>query len=107
MVEQISTLLPTGSTCRSRWKCPDGCFNPWKAHKGVGFWQELCPVERTPHRSGISGRICDPMLEQSVPGGLYPVESTHAGTVLEELQTMGRTNVEEVNETLYPLGRTP
>jgi len=33
------------------------------------------------------------MLEQSVPEGLHPVEKTHAGAVLEELQPMGGTHV--------------
>ncbi|OPJ73590.1 hypothetical protein AV530_005913 [Patagioenas fasciata monilis] len=34
-----------------------------------------------------------PMLEQSVPEGLYPMERTHAGEVHKELQPMRRTHV--------------
>ena len=40
-------------------------------------------------------------LEFSVPEGLYPVERTHAGAVLEELQPMGRTHVGEGREGSY------
>lgn len=43
------------------------------------------------------------MLENSVPEGLYPVERTHAGAVIEELQPMGRPHVGEVQEALQPM----
>jgi len=38
---------------------------------------------------------------------LHLVERTHAGVVLEELQPMGRSQVREVQEGLYPMGGTP
>jgi len=34
------------------------------------------------------------VLEQSVPEGLYPMERTHAGAVLEELQPIGNNHIE-------------
>ncbi|PKU45188.1 hypothetical protein llap_4489 [Limosa lapponica baueri] len=46
-------------------------------------WQDLSPHE-------------GPMLEQSVPEGLHPVERTHAEEVHEELQPVGRTHVGEI-----------
>jgi len=44
----------------------------WRAHVGAGF---------------LAGTVAfgEPMLDQSVPKGLYPVERTHAGADLEEL----------------------
>lgn len=48
-----------------------------------------------------------PTLEQSIPEGWHPVESTHAGAVLEELWTMGRAYTAEGHEGLYPMGRDP
>lgn len=36
----------------------------------------------TPHLQDLQ----DPTLHQSVPVGLYPMERTHSGAVLEELQ---------------------
>ncbi|KAK4811346.1 hypothetical protein QYF61_027588 [Mycteria americana] len=44
----------------------------------------------------------EPMLEQSFPEGLQPMEMTHTGAVLEELQPMGRTHVGD-REGLSPL----
>jgi len=40
------------------------------------FWQDLWP------RGG-------PMVEQSVPEGLHPMEGTDTGAVIEELQPVG------------------
>ncbi|GAB0204569.1 zinc finger and BTB domain-containing protein 5 [Grus japonensis] len=52
--------------------------------------------------------ICwGPMLEQSGPEGLHPVEGTHAGAVGEELQPMGRTHIGEIGGGLSPVGGTP
>ena len=48
-----------------------------------------------------------PTLEQSVPEGLYIMERTCSGPVLEELQPVGRTHVGEVHEELSPMGGTP
>ncbi|GAB0181827.1 zinc finger and BTB domain-containing protein 5 [Grus japonensis] len=53
-------------------------------------WQDLWP------RGG-------PMLEQSAPEGLHPMEGTHTGAVHEELQPMGRTDVGEVHGGLSPV----
>ena len=47
-------------------------------------WQDVWPVG-------------GPLPEQSIPEGLYPMERTHAGTVLEELQPVGRTHVGAVH----------
>jgi len=38
----------------------------------------------------------DPMVEQSIPEGLYLMERTRAGAVREELQLVGRNNIGEV-----------
>jgi len=46
------------------------------------------------------------MLDQSIPGGLHPVERTYAGALLEELQPMERTHAGAVHEALYPVGGT-
>ncbi|PKU44323.1 suppression of tumorigenicity 5 protein isoform x4 [Limosa lapponica baueri] len=35
--------------------------SPWTAHTGAGSWQELWPVERSPHWSRFSGRTYDPL----------------------------------------------
>ena len=51
--------------------------------------------------------VAKPVLEQSVPEGLQPMERTHAGTDLEELQPSGRTHVGEVPGGLSPVGETP
>lgn len=55
----------------------------WRVRAGVGFWQEQWPVGR-------------PLPDQSIPEGPYAMERIHTGTVLEELQQMGRTHVEAV-----------
>jgi len=47
-----------------------------------------------------------PTLEQPVPGGLHPVEGTHAGASCEMLHPMGRTHAGAVHEELQPMGRT-
>jgi len=47
------------------------------------------------------------MLEQSVPEGLYPMERTHTGAVLEELQSVGKTHTEAACAGLYPVGGCP
>lgn len=44
------------------------------------------------------------MLEQSIPKGLSCVERIYAGTVIEELHLVVRTNVGAVCEGLYPVG---
>ena len=61
-------------------------------------------VEQAPGRTVAHG---GPMLEQSVPEGLHPVERTHAGASCVELEPMGRTHVGEVCEGLSPIGGTP
>ena len=48
-----------------------------------------------------------PMLEYSITEGLHPVQETHTGTVLEELQPVGRTDFEDLHKGLYPVGGTP
>lgn len=63
-------------------------------HMGAGFLAETAACEGT-------------MLEVSVPGGLYPLETINAGAVLEELQPIGRTQVRQVNEELFHVGGTP
>lgn len=52
--------------------------DPWKgAHTGTGLLAGLWPHG-------------EPMLKQSVPEGLYPpMERTHDGAVLEDLQPVG------------------
>ncbi|GAB0180894.1 AN1-type zinc finger protein 5-like [Grus japonensis] len=64
-------------------------------------------LEQVDAPKGGCGPIGGPMLEQSVPEGLYPVEGTHAGAVGEELQPEGRTHVAEVRGGLSPMGGTP
>jgi len=46
------------------------------------------------------------MLEQPVPEGLHLVQGTHAGTVCEELQPMGRTHFGELCGELSPVRGT-
>lgn len=47
------------------------------------------------------------MLEQSVPGGLHPMEGTHTGAVNEELHLMGGTHFGAVNGVVSHVGETP
>ncbi|PKU37806.1 hypothetical protein llap_11890 [Limosa lapponica baueri] len=63
------------------------------AHAGTGFLAGLVTCGR-------------PILEQSVPEGLHPMERTHARAVLEELQLMGRTHIGEFQEGLSPFQET-
>lgn len=76
-------------------QAPSRSCSLWKgAHAGAGF---------------LAGSVAHmgPMLEKTIPEGPYPIERTHAGAGLKELQPMARTDVGEVHEELYPLGGTP
>ncbi|RMC15236.1 hypothetical protein DUI87_07421 [Hirundo rustica rustica] len=67
--------------------CPKEAVIPWEACTGVGSWQGLWPhAERSPCWSRFPGRTCDP------------------GAAHEELQSMGRTHIEEVGGGLSPMG---
>lgn len=62
----------------------------WEARAGAGYWQDLqIHEERIPGWSRFAGRTCDfvgePMLEQSIPKGQYPVDRAHTKAVCEEL----------------------
>ncbi|TRZ07982.1 hypothetical protein HGM15179_019128 [Zosterops borbonicus] len=57
-------------------------------------WQDLWP-----HKG--------PMLEQSVPEGLYPMERTQARAVCGELHPLRMTHIGGVREGLSPMGGTP
>jgi len=46
------------------------------------------------------------MLEQPVPEGLHPVEGTHAGTISQELQPVGRTHIRAGCGELSPVRGT-
>ena len=82
----------------------------WRAHAGAGSWQDLSsPVGKPtleevfwqdlrPHRG--------PMLEQSVPEGLHPMEWKQAGAVHEALQHVGRSYAGGVRGRLSPMGGT-
>ena len=62
---------------------PKEAVTSWReAHDGAGSWQDLWPCG-------------GPTLEQPVPEGLHPMESTHTGAVHKELQPKGRTDVEK------------
>lgn len=63
------------------------------------------PMERGANAEGFLAALVT-MLEQSAPGRLHPMEGAHVGTVCEELQPMGRTQVREVCEGLSH-GRDP
>lgn len=67
---------------------PKEAVTPWEAHAVAGFCQDLWTCR-------------DPILEQSIPEGLYPMAGTLSGKVHEELQYVGRTHVEEVCEELH------
>ena len=41
--------------------CPDWSSGLWRGHTKAGSWQKLQAVERSPRKSGCSGRACDPM----------------------------------------------
>ena len=78
----------------------------WEASAGAGSWQDLWTHEERSQRwSGFSVRTCDsaggPMLEQSVPEGLHPMDRTHTGAVHEELQLFGRTYVGEIHDDFF------
>ena len=45
-------------------------MTPWRACTGTGSWQDLWPCGK-------------PVLEESVPEGLHPVEGTHAAAGAE------------------------
>lgn len=75
-----------------------------------------CPREAvtlwgSPPWSTLAGGICDlcrgVTLEQCVPEGLYPMGETHAAAIYEQLQSMGRTLLEELCGGLSLMGRTP
>lgn len=107
MATQVVTLQSTGGPQQSRyppcrlWKaqhqsrqmCPEGSCSLWTAHTAAVSWQELWPVERSPHGIRFSHRNCSRggALEQSVPEVLNFMERTYAGAVLEELWYRRRT----------------
>jgi len=42
--------------------CPRETVTPWRAHAGAGSWQDLrTHGERSPSRSRLAGRACDPV----------------------------------------------
>ena len=47
------------------------------------------------------------VLEQSAPKRLHPLERTHAGVVLEELQQVARIHTGKCHGGLSPVGGTP
>lgn len=72
---------------------PKEAVTPWEACAGGGSWQDLC----------LRG---DSTLEQPLPEGLHPMESTHTGAICEKLQPVGRIHVGEACEGLFPVGGT-
>ena len=72
-VEQILTCSPWRTPCWSRRMCSGGSLSPWRACVGVGSYQELKPLERSPRRSRFSGRSCgvprwsSPLLTDCTP----------------------------------------
>jgi len=90
LAEQISTVQPVEDPMLDQAPCRS--CRPWiGAHERAGF---------------LAGPVAHvgPTLGLSVPEGLYPVERTHAGAVLE-LQHMERTRIGESHEGLYPWER--
>ena len=65
---------PWRTSCRSRWRCPEVCCGLWSGvHTGEGF---------------LAGHVAygEPMLEKSIPEGLYSMTGTHVEAVFEGLQ---------------------
>lgn len=71
-----------------------GPCDMWEAHSGASSWQKIWPHGW-------------PMLEQSVSKGLHPVENFHAGAICEELQSVERNYIGEVNGRLSPMRGIP
>jgi len=87
-VEQISTLQPVEDLHWSRWVCYEGiCSLRRGAHAGASF---------------LAGTMAHggPTMEQSIPEGLYPAESTHAGAVHEELHPVGGKSMPEQRKSM-------
>ena len=105
-MEQIYTCSPWKGPHARAGGCLKEAVTPWGACAGAGSCQDLWPVERGVHtRAGLLAGLATPWgpkLEQPVPEGRHPVEGTHAGTVHEELQPIGRTHGE-----LSPVKGTP
>ncbi|GAB0181263.1 hypothetical protein GRJ2_000591600 [Grus japonensis] len=62
-------------------EAPEGGCGPWEAHAGASSWQDRWTrAEGSPRQGRFAGGTCDPvgdpMLEQSAPEGLHPVEET-------------------------------
>ncbi|PKU41421.1 hypothetical protein llap_8286 [Limosa lapponica baueri] len=91
---------------------PDQVDVPWRKLQPVeDLIHEQAPGRREAHAGAsflVGTMACGgTTLEQLVPDGLYPVERTHAGSVLEELQSVKRTHVRSVHEGMYPVEETP
>jgi len=90
---------------------PEQVVTLWEAHARAGSWRDLWNHgEKISHWTRFASRTCDPaggpMLEQSVPERLQPMEGTHAGEVHEELHPVGKTHVGEVHGELSPVAGT-
>ena len=71
----------------------------------VDPWREEPTLEQAP--SSACDTIGEPILKQSVPEGLHPMEGTHTGATCEELQLVERTHVGKVSQGLCSVGATP
>lgn len=88
--------------------CPKVAVTPLDTLVGAGSWQEPVDPWRTVHPgTGLLAGLWPrggSLLEQPVPEGLCLMKRTHAGTVSEELQTLGRTHTGKAHEGLCPMG---
>lgn len=71
-----------------------GTCNPWSIHAGAGSQGKLWPVQ-------------NPCWTCQFFKVLHPMDRTHSGTVLQELQPMGRANVGDVCRGLDLVGGKP
>lgn len=83
---------------------------PKGGHVSMGrpHWSRLLKEERAAHAgtgllTGVVNPLGKPMLQQTIPEGVQPMEGTHAGADNEELQFVGRTHVGEVCGRLFPM----
>ena len=55
----------------------------WRLHTAAGSWQELWPMERSPHRSRFSGRSCDPVGDPHCSSSFLKGCTLRKGPMLE------------------------
>ncbi|GAB0208471.1 EH domain-containing protein 4 [Grus japonensis] len=101
MLEQVEApeggCDPMGNPCWS--KLLAGPVTPWREETTAGLLAGLVTPMGDPRWSSLFLKDCTPWKGQ--------VERTHAETICEELQPMGRTHVGEVHGGLSPMGGTP